>query len=299
MRHRTSTGAAALLAIVLGVVSGTAGAAAPLPRVTVIGDSVTGALAYDERAQAILKKGIDLRLELAPCRRVDQTSCPYNGVRPPNVIELVTTAGRSLGPTVVVAVGYNDGESEYAQNVENALAALREAGVERVLWTTLRAERQSYLNMNEMIRAAAARHPELTLVDWNLYSRSHPDWFQPDGLHLDFDGAQALATLLHDALARLEIPLAPSPKPKGLTVKALQLDGGKAGEPYVGRLLARGGLPPYRWGPASGIVPNGLRLSAAGRLTGTPAKPGRFSFVVRVTDASRRSTTKRVVVRVA
>ena len=299
MRHRPTTGVAVLLAIALGVGCGTASAAEPLPRVTVIGDSVLGALAFDERAQAILREGIDLRLELAPCRRVDQTSCPYNGVRPPNLIELVATAGRSLGPTVVVAVGYNDGESEYAQNIENALDALREAGVERVLWATLRAERQSYLNMNEMIRAAATRHPELTLVDWNLYSRSHPDWFQPDDLHLGIDGARALATLLHNALIDLEIPLAPSPKSKGLTVKALKLAGGKAGEPYLARLLARGGLPPYRWAPASGVVPNGLRLSAAGRLTGTPGKPGRFSFVVRVTDSSRRSTTQRVVVQVA
>lgn len=298
MRHRTSTGAGVLLAIALGLVSGTA-SAAPLPRVTVIGDSVPGALAFDERAQAILRKGIDLRLEVAPCRRVDQTSCPYNGVSPPNVIEFVTTAGNSLGPTVIVAVGYNDPESEYAQNIENALEALRKAGVERVLWATLRAERQSYLNMNEMIRAAATRHPDLTPVDWNLYSRSHPDWFQPDGLHLDIEGARALATLLHNALVDLEIALPPSPKQKRLTVAASTLARGKAGEPYAARLLARGGLAPYRWARASGVVPNGLRLSTAGLLTGTPAKRGRFSFVVRVTDASRRSTTHRVVVQVA
>ena len=59
--------------------------------------------------------------------------------------------GSELGRVVVVVVGYNDYERRYEQNIQNALAAFREAGVERVLWATFRAERQSYLTMNEAI----------------------------------------------------------------------------------------------------------------------------------------------------
>ena len=86
-------------------------------------------------------------------------SCPYDGVRPPNVIERATALGIELGPVVVVIVGYNDYEANYAMNIEQALAVFRTAGVERVLWATLRASRQSYASMNDMIRDAARRHP--------------------------------------------------------------------------------------------------------------------------------------------
>ena len=33
----------------------------------------------------------------------------------------------------------------------------------------------------------------IVLLDWVKYSAGHPAWFQPDGLHLTFDGAEAMA----------------------------------------------------------------------------------------------------------
>ena len=87
----------------------------------------------------ILGEGVNLDLELAPCRRVGQDSCPFEGVRPPNVIQYVQSKGIALGQTVVVVVGYNDFEDAYATNIEDALTALQKAGVTHVLWATLRA----------------------------------------------------------------------------------------------------------------------------------------------------------------
>ena len=68
-----------------------------------------------------------------------------------------------LGPVVVVVVGYNDYEANYADNIEGA-SGVPQGGVEHVLWATLRAERQSYLDMNDMILAAAKKHPEITVL---------------------------------------------------------------------------------------------------------------------------------------
>jgi len=265
-----------------------------------IGDSVSGAIAYEQAAQATLRRGAVVSLQLAPCRRVGQTSCPHKDTTAPTVLQLIQTLGSTLADTtVIVAVGYNDFEQAYAGNIEDALLALRAVDVKRVLWVTLRAERQSYLAMNDMIRAAAARHPEMTVVDWNLYSRGHPDWFQPDGLHLNWQGARAMATLLHETLVDLGIVTEPAAKKKTLRVSAPSVVRARAGRPYASRLVARGGTAPYRWARASGVVPTGLRLSVAGRLTGTPAARGRFTFVVRVTDASRATATRRVVVQIA
>ena len=52
------------------------------------------------------------------------------------MIDRATDLGRELGSVVVVIVGYNDYEASYGQNIEDALAAFRKAGVERVLWST-------------------------------------------------------------------------------------------------------------------------------------------------------------------
>jgi hypothetical protein len=53
----------------------------------------------------------------------------------------------------------------------------------------------------EVVRAEAQRHPKrAVLLDWVQYSQGHPGWFQPDGLHLTFPGADAFAKLLRQAL---------------------------------------------------------------------------------------------------
>ena len=60
--------------------------------------------------------------------------------------------------------------------------------------------------MNDEIVAAAAQHPEVTVVDWNVYSRSHPEWFQADGLHMLAGGAAAMAGLIHQGSSRRGSP---------------------------------------------------------------------------------------------
>jgi hypothetical protein len=287
------------IVLVLAALGGSGAAAgstrAPLPRVTLIGDSVAAAIQLEPDALRILKQSIDLNPQLAVCRRLTGESCPYDGSRPPTLVTLASTLGPALGQTVIVAVGYNDNEQTYAEDIETSLEALRKAGVKRVLWTTLRAERQSYVAMNDDIRTAAGRHPELTVVDWNTYSRSHPDWFQGDGLHLGYDGAVALATLLHKTLVTLEVATAPR---AALVVLPVRLPTAHVGRAYSVRLRVKGGTAPYRWSSASATLPRGLRLQPSGRITGTPLLAGRTTATLRVTDAKGRSVTRRLALTV-
>lgn len=287
------------LALVLCLlVDPAAAGAATNPRVTVFGDSAATAIAYDPEAKRILGRGVDLRLEVAACRRLGDLSCPYDGERPPNVIERATTLGSELGRVVVVMVGYNDYESRYALNIEKALTAFRDAGVERVLWATLRAERQSYLTMNEAILEAAARSPAMTVLDWNALSRGRPDWIQADGIHLTALGAQALATMVSDALVRLGVAAKPSPAARSLAIRSTAIPRGRLGRSFSTRLRAAGGTAPYRWLRAGGVLPGGLRLSTLGRLTGIPTRAGAFRLRVRVVDRTGSSRTSTIVVRV-
>jgi ribosomal protein L25 (general stress protein Ctc) len=171
--------------------------------VTLIGDSVADEIAYLSSARALVGRGVRLRLEVAACRRLTELSCTVAGFRPQTALKLVRTRGRALGQVAIVAVGYNDYEHSFARDAREVLTALHRAGVQQVLWLTLRATHHAYLPMNDALRELATTTPWLTVVDWNKYSRSHPDWFKEDGLHLTHAGATAMATLLHRTLASL------------------------------------------------------------------------------------------------
>jgi hypothetical protein len=66
-------------------------------------------------------------------------------------------------------------------------------------------------NDAEVIRREAKRHAKrIELLDWVSFSAGHPGWFQPDGLHLTFDGAAAMARLLKKPLKALPPPHRPA-----------------------------------------------------------------------------------------
>jgi hypothetical protein len=264
-------------------------------RVTVFGDSSATAMAYDPKARSILGAGIELKLELATCRRLGNLSCPYDGVRPPNVIERASALGRDLGPVVVVAVGYNDYEETYADNIEETLRVLSKAGVQRVLWTTLLEQRQSWARMNQMIAAAARRHPEITMLDWNARARGKENWLQPDGVHLTSTGAQNMATMINEALVTLGVATRPQASTRRLSIAARTLPKARVGRPYVARLQALGGRSPYRWTRSGGALAPGLALTSTGVVTGTPVRVGRYRFVVRVGDRTGTVRTRAFV----
>ena len=156
-----------LAAAALAATAAHAGSSTATPtRVTVIGDSIASSLGDDPSARGILAAGIELDLQLAVCRRLAGDSCPYEGVRAPTIVDLLPTL--RLGPAVVVATGYNDFEKTFPDTFEIVMQALRKEGIKHVLWLTYRAEREQYLSMNEVVRNATARYPELTVVDWHV-----------------------------------------------------------------------------------------------------------------------------------
>ena len=59
-----------------------------------------------------------------------------------------------------------------------------------------------------------------------------------------------------------------------------------AGRAYGQAVRARGGVPPYRYSLASGVLPPGMNLSADGDVSGTPTAAGEFNFTVMVADSA-------------
>jgi lysophospholipase L1-like esterase len=59
----------------------------------------------------------------------------------------------------------------------------------------------------QLVRDFAHEHENrIYLLDWVEYSAGHSSWFQPDGLHLTFDGADAMARLFKKPLKLLPNP---------------------------------------------------------------------------------------------
>ena len=189
-------GAAVLAVLAAACLAGATAAEAQGPvRVTFVGDSVPASISYIPAAQAQLRRGLDVRLDLKVCRRLVQPSCMYQGTTPSSALEAVKGYGRSLGRVLVVNVGYNESADGYRQGIDRVMRAALAQGASGVVWVTLRETRDIYRWTNVAIKTAAKRWPQLVVADWNAYS-SGKQWFGDDGLHLTPTGATALASFL-------------------------------------------------------------------------------------------------------
>jgi hypothetical protein len=282
----------AVVVLVSGLGMGSPAGAADSPRVTVISDSVLTAVEWNPAPLAIFEQGLDLQLQIGIGRTLEGVSCPFDGGRVPTLLDLVHGLGPRLGPTVLVEVGYNDPPAEFAQRIDDSVEALLAAGVQRILWVNMREWQQQYIGMNQMLAAAAERYPQITVVDWESYSRTHYEWFQGDGIHLVYDGAVAMATLLNSSIKEALDPPPPQ-RAAPPTIRSTPLPVAHVGRPYSARLAADGGDGPYSWRLTSGLLPTGLHLLADGQITGTPRRPGRLTLVVQAVDGLGAKAVRR------
>lgn len=289
-RRAAATALRALMAVLCAVACLAAPSPAEAgrdPHVLLIGDSVATGMQWHDDAIAVIQRGLGVDWNVAVCRRLTGLSCTFEGITPPNLVDLVTSLG-TVPPIVVVEMGYNDFEATFAASVEQSIRTLLQYGAQHILWLTLREVHHPYVRMNAMLERAAARHPQVTLVDWNRYSRSHPDWFQDDGEHLVEAGGVAMAALVHLAIDEITEPLAIVPG---------RIHPGRVGSAYSVRLAATGGEKPYRW-QLAGKPPIGVHLLADGRLVGTPRTAQRAWVTVRVSDAEGQSAARRVLLQI-
>jgi len=187
----------AALVVLAGTLAGTApaGAQQPAPgtpprKVLVVGDSVILG-AQNQMTQGFAGKGWSVVFDASVSR---STSAGAQAV-----------AARRADATdaLVVNLGANDAGNAnlYAQRVEQVLAAA--AGVPHVYWLTIREVRPYYPAANNVLREAARRHPNLTVVDWNAASTA-PGLTSSDGLHLKPQGAVAMTDAVLAAVQQNE-----------------------------------------------------------------------------------------------
>jgi hypothetical protein len=212
---------------------------------------VPDSLQYVPEARQLLGKGLDLRLELTACRKLATPGCAYMGMHPISVLDIVEASPLvTLGNVVIVDVGYNEPAEHYDEGMSQVMTALVKLGVQHVLWVTMREQTDNYRWIDDVIRTDARRWPQLQVLDWDAASRGQ-DWFQPDGLHLNADGAIGLAQFLRPyvlAACGTDCQSASAPParlPKNLRLPRLR------GAAVVGRRLT---CLPGRWTGTRPIV---------------------------------------------
>lgn len=76
-----------------------------------------------------------------------------------------------------------------------------------------------------------------------------------------------------------------------LTITTTTLSSGTVGTAYSASVSASGGTSPYSYEVTSGSLPNGLSMSSAGAISGTPTTEETSTFTVTVTDSAETPAT--------
>jgi hypothetical protein len=112
------------------------------------------------------------------------------------VVQADRAAG-TLGSILVVELGTNG--SVTSADFDAMMQA--SAGVKRVVFVNLDVPRSWEAPDNAVLAAGVARYPGVAvLADWYTLSTPHPEWFTADQVHLNPDGAQAMATLITQSI---------------------------------------------------------------------------------------------------
>ena len=131
-----------------------------------------------------------------------------NGRRTAEGIAELRALGRDLAPVVVVSLGTNDFDADAATFRAQVDEVLALAGPRRcVVWTTIWLDRPHRLN--EVLRDAARRYPNLELADWAGLVEDEPSALAFDGVHGSPEGYARRAALVADLVRRC----LPEPEP--------------------------------------------------------------------------------------
>lgn len=178
-----------------------AAAAPPEHRVYMVTDSV--GLGAKNAVPAAFPADWDVTVDGTPALFVEQLESKH--VRP----RMASTPG-VFGDYAVVAGGYNYpfwDPDRFDRSIDSIIAAFEQAGVKYVFWVTLREVKPEFITasawsqvqpyywyfptVNDHLRAAVARHPNLSLIDWAAIA-DRPG-LTYDAIHLNTFGAAEYA----------------------------------------------------------------------------------------------------------
>lgn len=115
----------------------------------------------------------------------------------------------------IVQLGYNDGQTGLAAEIDQVMQALVAKGVRVVGWVTMSERRivngsPSFAAGNSALRAAATRWPQLRILNWDVHSNGSAKdrWFS-DNVHLSPTGRAEFALWLRERAFELSSGVTP------------------------------------------------------------------------------------------
>lgn len=168
-------------------IGGAAFDAAPVGSILFLGDSV-GESITAEYASVVVPAYPRTNFQARSNRCMVGPSCIQAAGVLPDGISIINSLPADQYPNVVVVqLGYNDDPSTFSGDVDQVVNALNARGVQRIVFVNLSTRRttSNYTLSNQVLAAAAAKYPNVSVLDWNAASSapSQYRWFR-DGVHL-------------------------------------------------------------------------------------------------------------------
>ncbi|WP_067849066.1 acyltransferase family protein [Alicyclobacillus mali (ex Roth et al. 2021)] len=113
----------------------------------------------------------------------------------PQVVQALKAKGE-LGHIVILELGTNGPFSK--QQLVSLLQSL--GPVQKIILVNTRVPRPWQNAVNQTLAQVAASYPHVVLVNWYQASAGHPEYFWPDGVHLNPTGAMVYAKLVAQAV---------------------------------------------------------------------------------------------------
>jgi len=159
-----------------------------------------------------------------------------------------------LGDVVVLDLGYNDmpDGAVFRERIDSMMQALTD--VPRVVWLTQSVFQPARAAMNDELRAAADRYPNLDVVDWDAQVAAHPEFVYADGLHLTPPGRAAFAAAVQQRVAAFRESLTAA-RASATTTPPVEVAG-------VARVRAEPAAASSTAGPAGPTGPTGRTVAA-------------------------------------
>ena len=168
-------------------IGGAAFDAAPVGSILFLGDSV-GESITAEYASVVVPAYPRTNFQARSNRCLVGAGCIQSAGVQPDGISIINSLPADQFPNVVVVqLGYNDDPATFSGDVDQVVNALNSRGVQRVVFVNLSTRRttSNFTLSNQVLAAAAARYPNVSVLDWNAASSapSQYRWFR-DGVHL-------------------------------------------------------------------------------------------------------------------
>ena len=186
-------------------------ASPPVGSILFVGDSVGESIAT-EFAAIVTPAYPVMNYQSCAGRGMAGAGCLFTVAAPQiNADGVGVVNGLDAPAIAIVELGYNDDPATIEGEVQQMLAALTSKGVQRVIFVNMstRSTTRNYAKSNDVLAAAAAKNPSISIFDWNTASSVANQWRWFDNaslccfVHLSTTGQAEFALFLRQQLDAL------------------------------------------------------------------------------------------------